>query len=198
MISTEEPKTADEVIRRYAEARRRIWEAGVKAEAALRRAVRTELAETCRGRVLPPRAVVLYDQPIGPPRRDWVLVASATPPRRPIAAIVTDFCARNGIAATELRAKRRDRHIVRLRHELIWLLRNETEASLPVIGRHVGLADHSSVLHALRSHEAKLNGATLYRPPEQRKRDAARAKLSKELAREARNRAKLAAKEMGL
>jgi chromosomal replication initiator protein len=51
------------------------------------------------------------------------------------------------IQADDLKGKARDRHIVTPRHVAMYLMRQETEASLLEIGQALGGRDHSTVLH---------------------------------------------------
>src|SRR5207253_2906496 len=53
------------------------------------------------------------------------------------------------IAIDEMRGKRRDKHIVFPRQVAMYLIREETESSLPVIGGAFGGRDHTTALHAI-------------------------------------------------
>jgi chromosomal replication initiator protein len=54
-----------------------------------------------------------------------------------------------GISVEEMKGKRRDKHIVFPRQVSMYLIREETESSLPVIGNAFGGRDHTTALHAI-------------------------------------------------
>jgi chromosomal replication initiator protein len=54
-----------------------------------------------------------------------------------------------GISDEEMKGKRRDKHIVFPRQVAMYLIREETESSLPVIGNAFGGRDHTTALHAI-------------------------------------------------
>ena len=53
------------------------------------------------------------------------------------------------ISVEEMKSKRRDKHIVYPRQVAMYLIREETESSLPVIGAAFGGRDHTTALHAI-------------------------------------------------
>jgi len=53
------------------------------------------------------------------------------------------------ISVDEMKGKRRDKHIVYPRQVAMYLIREETESSLPVIGAAFGGRDHTTALHAI-------------------------------------------------
>jgi len=53
------------------------------------------------------------------------------------------------ISVEEMKGKRRDKHIVFPRQVAMYLIREETESSLPVIGVAFGGRDHTTALHAI-------------------------------------------------
>ncbi|MBV9101482.1 MAG: chromosomal replication initiator protein DnaA [Candidatus Dormibacteraeota bacterium] len=53
------------------------------------------------------------------------------------------------ISVEEMKGKRRDKHIVYPRQVAMYLIREETESSLPVIGAAFGGRDHTTALHAI-------------------------------------------------
>ena len=53
------------------------------------------------------------------------------------------------ISVDEMKGKRRDKHIVFPRQVAMYLIREETESSLPVIGAAFGGRDHTTALHAI-------------------------------------------------
>ena len=80
---------------------------------------------------------------------------------RIIDRIVRDVAARHGVFVGEILGRTRTAQICRARFEAMWLAYQERRAdgsrlyTLPFIGRCFG-RDHTSVLHAIRRHEAIL------------------------------------------
>lgn len=62
------------------------------------------------------------------------------------------------VTLCDLLSRRRDRAVVTPRHVGIWLARHTTLASLPEIGRAFGGRDHSTVMHAIASIDARMAG----------------------------------------
>jgi chromosomal replication initiator protein len=79
--------------------------------------------------------------------RDIIPVQESTPVS--IDAIVHTVAEHYSIAVEEMRGKRRDKHIVFPRQVAMYLIREETESSLPVIGSAFGGRDHTTALHAI-------------------------------------------------
>ena len=129
---------------RYREIKRRLWSAPVtlpKADAPTPRRLPRDLLYVSSGPL--PR-----DKPV------WEPILTA----RDIAkAVLSEVCAKHNVAVHHVMSLRRSQHIVAARHEVCWRLREETNWSLPQIGRFLG-RDHTSVLHACRSYEAFLRG----------------------------------------
>jgi chromosomal replication initiator protein len=74
-----------------------------------------------------------------------------SPARRPltiarIQEAVADFYQ---ISVTDMRGKRRDKHIVFPRQVAMYLVREETPSSLPAIGQAFGGRDHTTALHSI-------------------------------------------------
>jgi chromosomal replication initiator protein len=67
------------------------------------------------------------------------------------------------ISAEDLRGKQRDKHIVVPRHVAMYLMRQETEASLMEIGQTLGGRDHSTVLHGCEKIGREINENTALR-----------------------------------
>lgn len=65
----------------------------------------------------------------------------------------------HGIPLTELMSERRHRATVVARQEAMWLAKKYTHHSLPSIGRGLGGRDHATVLHGIRSHQARIDAA---------------------------------------
>lgn len=60
------------------------------------------------------------------------------------------------VTLCDLLSRRRDRAVVTPRHVGMWLARHTTLASLPEIGRAFGGRDHSTVMHAIGSINARM------------------------------------------
>lgn len=75
--------------------------------------------------------------------------------KRQIFDIVKDVSARHGIPVREVLGNSRKRPVVLARQEVMYLARLETKHSLPVIGRHLGGRDHTTVLHGIRAYAKK-------------------------------------------
>ena len=71
--------------------------------------------------------------------------------RRPISidAIQQAVSDHYGIPLEELKGKRRDKHIVFPRQVAMYIVREETPSSLPVIGQAFGGRDHTTALHSI-------------------------------------------------
>jgi chromosomal replication initiator protein len=67
------------------------------------------------------------------------------------------------ISLDDLRGKQRDKHIVVPRHVAMYLMRQETEASLLEIGQSLGGRDHSTVLHGCEKISREVNENTALR-----------------------------------
>lgn len=65
------------------------------------------------------------------------------------ARIIARFAVEHDITVADLKSKKRDHRISHLRQDLMLELRENTELSLPQIGRLFG-RDHTTVLHGLR------------------------------------------------
>lgn len=59
----------------------------------------------------------------------------------------------------DMTAGRRDRETVLCRHEICYRLRQETEYSMPRIGRLLGGRDHTTVIHGCRQHKIRMDAA---------------------------------------
>jgi chromosomal replication initiator protein len=59
--------------------------------------------------------------------------------------VVADYY---GISVQDMKSKRRDKHIVFPRQVAMYLIREETPSSLPVIGQAFG-RDHTTALHSI-------------------------------------------------
>ncbi|HST87862.1 MAG TPA: chromosomal replication initiator protein DnaA [Ktedonobacterales bacterium] len=77
-----------------------------------------------------------------------------------IPEILEAVCEYYRISADDLCGKQRDKHIVVPRQVAMYLMRQETEASLLEIGQALGGRDHSTVLHGCEKIEREMNDNT--------------------------------------
>lgn len=96
--------------------------------------------------------------------RDILVIESSAVPLTDPPRIIRDVCDKHGVTRGELLGGQRQRRIVHARDEAAYRLKRETTLSLPLIGRKLGGKDHSTVILAIRRHEARLAG-TVYRRP---------------------------------
>jgi chromosomal replication initiation ATPase DnaA len=68
------------------------------------------------------------------------------------------IAAEHGIPTDHLLSRRRIKHIANARHHFIAVLRWTTMMSYPDLAALVGMADHTSIIYAVRKYEAILNG----------------------------------------
>jgi chromosomal replication initiator protein len=79
--------------------------------------------------------------------RDIIPVGDSTPVS--IELIQETVAGYFNISVEEMKGKRRDKHIVFPRQVAMYIVREETESSLPVIGNAFGGRDHTTALHAI-------------------------------------------------
>ena len=84
-------------------------------------------------------------------------VASVPSPAGVAADGVETVAAAFGVAASELRGRSRQRHLVEARQVAMYVLREATGLSLPAIGRALGGRDHTTVMHALERVRERLH-----------------------------------------
>lgn len=73
------------------------------------------------------------------------------------AQILREVSAKYNVAPESVLGTSRVRARLYARQEMAWRLRQETSFSLQQIGRFIGAADHTTALHGIRSHEARMN-----------------------------------------
>lgn len=74
----------------------------------------------------------------------------------PIKTIRAAVCAAYGVSLQDLLSQRRTRDLTLPRHVAYYLAKELTHFSLPMIGRHMGGRDHTTILHGCRKIAAKL------------------------------------------
>ena len=77
-----------------------------------------------------------------------------------ISAIKAAVVAHFGVAEIEMVSERRARRYSRPRQVAMMLARDLTLNSYPKIGREFGDRDHTTVLHGVRAHQARLDAQT--------------------------------------
>jgi hypothetical protein len=103
-----------------------------------------------------------------PPTPEPVLTYRGPPigtPAGRVRMFVEEICERCGVTRREVvgSGPRGSARVVRARHEMCWRFYNEFKRwdgrrpSMPEIGRWLGGLDHSSVLHGIRRHQARLD-----------------------------------------
>lgn len=119
---------------------------------------REEPAETKRIYAgVPPRlrGRSCYKGPIGPvrPARDVLMVAT------PMAGaeIVRDVAIKHGVTIGAMKSHLRQRRLILARHEAMWRLHTELHWSYVKIGNFMGGRDHTTALHGVRAHEARMS-----------------------------------------
>ena len=81
-------------------------------------------------------------------------VASQTRKQVSPDAIIKCVCSEFHVDLSDLRGPRRHRHVTLPRQVAMYLIRELTDASLPVIGSFFGGRDHTTVINALKRMEA--------------------------------------------
>lgn len=72
------------------------------------------------------------------------------PPHVHLAEIIRAACLVYGVARVDFISHRRFRAFADARHVYFWVARKFTTCSFPMIGRHCGGRDHSTVMHGAR------------------------------------------------
>lgn len=122
--------------------------------------VRGRLRPVARNATYLPRPAVRVQQV----RQQWPVAAAAPLPvateRLPeyhtIAdRIIAEVADKHGLSVVEIKAVRRKIKIIDARYEAFYRISKETTMSLPMIGRKFGGYDHTTVLHGIRTYEAR-------------------------------------------
>jgi len=79
---------------------------------------------------------------------------------RPMHVIIAQVAEKHGLEYSEIFTKQRARRYSWARQEAMWRLAKEVTASLPEIGRALGGFDHTTVLHGIRRHEARMSAGS--------------------------------------
>ena len=138
-----EPRTADELIARYRDVRRRLYSPATALELADGK-TRTDHV-TCK-------AIAIAPQPSREPeqRPSQTPFQYQTPAREALRAVST----RTRVPSADILGRDRRPLIAAARHEAIWRVRRVTGWSLPRLGRFFD-RDHTTVLHSVREMEKR-------------------------------------------
>lgn len=88
-------------------------------------------------------------------KRDMLLITAEDPP---LHKIIAEVAKKYALTYVDLISRRRTRKLVWPRQEAMWRCLKETTASYPEIGRAIGGRDHTTVIHGVRAHEARMGG----------------------------------------
>lgn len=129
--------TLAELTAHYANVRRRLWQTPPRALARPKRVAKDR-----------PVAKLVYASPIGPKK----------PPGYGFARrIMVEAAAEYHVSVVDLVSERRDKRSVAARQCAMWRIKRALPWSLPRIGRAFGDRDHTTVLHAIRRHQARID-----------------------------------------
>lgn len=131
-------------------ARRRLTQAGAPVDVIQRLAMLAATPET-----RPYRKPEPAKMPAPKPRLNILSIEEIPGPFR-WRAILDEVCAKHRITKEQICSHQRNREIVAARFEAYYRLSTETTMSLPQIGRALGGKDHTSVLHGIRTHKARM------------------------------------------
>lgn len=100
---------------------------------------------------------LIYDKPVGPQRpvyADCVVMPTTTTALA--RKIVREVSEQHAVSIEDMASERRSTRFVLARQEAFYRLRHETSWSLARIGRFLGDRDHTTVIHAVKRHQSKL------------------------------------------
>ncbi len=75
---------------------------------------------------------------------------------RLVRKIILAVARKHDLTYTEMLGPRRERRLVRARHEAYWRCLKETLCSLKVIGRYFGNRDHTTIRHGALAHAQRM------------------------------------------
>ncbi len=76
--------------------------------------------------------------------------------QKSLAEIAQEVCQKHEVTMEDLTGERRYSRYIDARREFSYRARTETDSSLPQIGRFLGGKDHTTILHHVRTYEARL------------------------------------------
>ena len=74
-----------------------------------------------------------------------------------MAEIAKQVAQKHNITMEDMKSERKPRNITIARQEAYYRCKQETNNSLPQIGRFFGNRDHTTILHGIRKHQERLN-----------------------------------------
>lgn len=89
----------------------------------------------------------------------WKGLVAICPPRPTMAAIKATVARRHGVTVAQLEGPSRLKRFVLARQEAMWEMHATRLWSLPQIAWRLGGRDHTTVLHGVRRHQARLDEA---------------------------------------
>jgi hypothetical protein len=112
--------------------------------------------------------LTIYDGPVGPLPTFQGLPADVIKPieekkpesKSPLRDLLYEVAHKHGLQPGDIRGEWRIVPVVFARHVFMYRARSETKASLPQIGRFLGM-DHTSVLHGIRKIEGMIQRGEL-------------------------------------
>lgn len=81
----------------------------------------------------------------------------ALPVRYTMASILDQIAEQYGVSVADLRGPDRTKAISTARQHAMWLMAQQPHLSLPQIGRYLNGRDHTTILHGIRQHQARLD-----------------------------------------
>lgn len=76
--------------------------------------------------------------------------------RAKVRVIIAEVCAKYNLNPENIIGRGNARAFAWPRQEIMWRARQETAASLPMIGKLLGGRDHTTIIHGIRAHERRL------------------------------------------
>tara|TARA_R110000822_G_scaffold4665_2_gene20127 strand:+ start:6310 stop:6771 length:462 start_codon:yes stop_codon:yes gene_type:complete len=93
-------------------------------------------------------------------QKEDALITVMEPPKHlsEIQKILYEAAVKHGIRVSDIRGQVRQKNFVLARHEAMWeVKKRRPKISLHMIGRLFGNRDHTTVLHAIRKHQERLD-----------------------------------------
>lgn len=76
-----------------------------------------------------------------------------------MASIIAEVADTYGFSIEELKGPGRTKGISNARQHAMWMMAQQDHLSLPQIGRFLGGRDHTTILHGIRQHGARMKAA---------------------------------------
>lgn len=89
----------------------------------------------------------------------WKGLIEAKPERVTLESLKWEVAREYGVTVEELEGQGRTRSITVPRQDLMWRMVQAKRWSLPQIGRCLGGRDHTTVMHGVKAHQARLDAA---------------------------------------